>query len=618
MELLPEEVLLIILGNLDLASLLGGIGATSWYFYWLVRRDLKWLNHNLTLDRDGLEWSLDEGQETIETKVDTLIGQFAPLKRLSLKNFPCKLVSSTLQSLSRHHHEGEGCALELSGCNCGEVSLLGLPLSINKLRLLSSCENIKTRMWEEMAVMPHCLTELTIPNVPSAFLPLILHNQRQIQVLSVGELSNQLVYMICNLLKRTLKELTFIGSQLTYSGVAGLTHCKAILKSLTLRHPKFLTKYSMALMARHLHKLESLQLQFTGKMLITNPWCFDYCLDRQEQRVDALFAEADLHCLTELDLSAFHQTVEDKTVQLVCAQHLSSHCCTEQHPKRISLAHCYRVGDAGIQWLVGSCHSPAIQWLDLSNTDLTGMCFARKMPFLSSLSLDCCSSLSGVGLLYIAASCPALTYFSVSKNKQLSDADFCPAFKHGLDKLEEFNVSYANINGQCLSAFRGQVLKRLHVNSCPKVKDETGLQSMLSKNCDSLLFLDLSGTSVTGTVFCQVMVMKNLKQLLLDFCSKLNRDILKVAFSQHQVPRLKKLSLYGVTQDIGEVEKLKKLYSIKEVIWTTGQESEEEMREFSRKRGLHLTNWMVTKKHLVKGNPMMLSQVWLSSLEDRA
>ena len=62
---------------------------------------------------------------------------------------------------------------------------------------------------------------------------------------------------------------------------------------------------------------------------------------------------------------------------------------------QIDLSHCYRVTDAGVQWVVGSCHSPALLNLDLSNTSLTGNCFLRRLPHLRTLKLDCCSSLTG-------------------------------------------------------------------------------------------------------------------------------------------------------------------------------------------------------------------------------
>ncbi len=37
--------------------------------------------------------------------------------------------------------------------------------------------------------------------------------------------------------------------------------------------------------------------------------------------------------------------------------------------------------------------------------------------------------------------------------------------------------------------------------------------------------------------------------------------------------------------------------------------------EYARQRGLHLTDWMMTKNRMVKGKPFMLSPFWLRSLE---
>ena len=60
------------------------------------------------------------------------------------------------------------------------------------------------------------------------------------------------------------------------------------------------------------------------------------------------------------------------------------------------------MNDIGVQWLVGSFHSPKIKEMNLSNTELTGNTFHRMMPSLHSLILDCCSSLNGQGLYSIA------------------------------------------------------------------------------------------------------------------------------------------------------------------------------------------------------------------------
>ena len=171
----------------------------------------------------------------------------------------------------------------------------------------------------------------------------------------------------------------------------------------------------------------SLQLVWLGRLLISNPWSFEYCLDRQEQRVDELFNNGSLSHLEEINLSGFYQTVDDKIVQRMCLEHMSAQSMTEKHLSKvhknflciisyskfkynwinkfscttktitfqINLSHCYLVTDAGIQWIVGSCHSPSLRSLDLSNTDLTGNSFLRRLPQLSTLVLDCCASLSG-------------------------------------------------------------------------------------------------------------------------------------------------------------------------------------------------------------------------------
>ena len=82
------------------------------------------------------------------------------------------------------------------------------------------------------------------------------------------------------------------------------------------------------------------------------------------------------------------QTVDSNVVQLMCDVHLSSKCTMSRHLKRVNLSHCYQVGDAGVQWIVGSCHSTGITELDLSNTDMTGNCFLRRMTSLRVLKAE--------------------------------------------------------------------------------------------------------------------------------------------------------------------------------------------------------------------------------------
>ena len=97
--------------------------------------------------------------------------------------------------------------------------------------------------------------------------------------------------------------------------------------------PKNLTLYQTYFL--HFRNLRELRLFWLGKLLISNPWCFEFCHDRQEQRVDALFADGHLDQLVELDLSGFFQTVVDKTIQVLCTQHWSSESVTSKHLEKV-------------------------------------------------------------------------------------------------------------------------------------------------------------------------------------------------------------------------------------------------------------------------------------------
>lgn len=530
---------------------------------------------------------------------------------------------------------GSLCSLELFLDHCeygaSKFSLLGISLpALNGLHF-GAKDNVPTRIYQDLATWrsPQ-MTSLSLPRIPQMFVPLILANHgnvtgktpifyrtflaqlrpdlnlRQFSLtdLHIGQCTNQLIFYICRHLKH-LTKLAFTGDALSYSGIIGLLQIRDSLTSLEIKNPKNLTKYSLKLLSSHLKHIRVLKLLWDGKMLINNPWCFEYSLDREKQRIDNLFQEeSPLENLTEIELSAFYQTIDDKCVQCLCTVHLSSSSLTRQHLQKIHLKHCYRVTDAGIQWLVGSCHSPNIQHLDLSNTALTGNCFLRLMPKLTYLSLECCSSLNGQGLQNIAMSCLQLEYLSLSLNKQLNDEDLVLAFKSGLSKLKTFRADYTGINGSCFKYFKSLDLQELSLHSCQKLKDD--LASIFQARMVKLHTLDLSASNITGDFFEEPLILPNVKRLYLDFCPQichLNID---------RIEKLRQISLFG-TQNLTNLDEIKK--KIRKVVSSSGSESEVQLREYASERGLHLNNWLITKKHMVKGKPPMLSQVRLTSWE---
>ena len=59
-------------------------------------------------------------------------------------------------------------------------------------------------------------------------------------------------------------------------------------------------------------------------------------MDRDEQRIDELFQNGCLRHLEDINLSAFYQTVDDKAIQLMCLEHLSSQSMTIKHLLNVS------------------------------------------------------------------------------------------------------------------------------------------------------------------------------------------------------------------------------------------------------------------------------------------
>ena len=99
------------------------------------------------------------------------------------------------------------------------------------------------------------LKELRVPSIPSEFIPLLIKDKSHLDTLEVGEISNFLTNIICTSSQHTLKSFTFDGGQITYSGIISLFLCRGTLRELKIINPKYITKYSLAVLSRHLLNL---------------------------------------------------------------------------------------------------------------------------------------------------------------------------------------------------------------------------------------------------------------------------------------------------------------------------------------------------------------------------
>ena len=143
-----------------------------------------------------------------------------------------------------------------------------------------------------------------------------------------------------------------------------------------------------------------------------------------------------------------------------------------------------------------------------------------------------------------------------------------------------------------------------------QVKDHTGLDIFIAKNNNYIQNLDLSGTAITGSIF-KTLCLPSLNSLYLDFCQKLDSS----KFGFDHFPNLRKLSIYGsdITMEPPVMANKRNISVIK----TENNETENQIREYATKRGIRLTNWSITQKHMIKSQLPMLSQIYLTSMNDR-
>ena len=74
------------------------------------------------------------------------------------------------------------------------------------------------------------LNKMIVPELPTGFVPYIMHNKPFITHLRLGELNNPILYHICHNLQGTLQSFHFTGGSVTYSGLVSILQCTDTLK----------------------------------------------------------------------------------------------------------------------------------------------------------------------------------------------------------------------------------------------------------------------------------------------------------------------------------------------------------------------------------------------------
>ena len=139
-------------------------------------------------------------------------------------------------------------------CDCTFLQIKNSSDLIEILTFDNECK-VNTKIWQMLSFGFENLQELRIPSIPSGFIPLLIKDKSHLDTIEVGEISNFLTNIICTRSQHTLKSFTFDGGQITYSGIISLFLCQGTLRELRIINPKYITKYSLAVLSRHLLNL---------------------------------------------------------------------------------------------------------------------------------------------------------------------------------------------------------------------------------------------------------------------------------------------------------------------------------------------------------------------------
>ena len=172
-DILPEEILIEIFRNLPTSSLLCGVAQTCWSWRSIVRRESEFgfLVNDILIDGNRL------GEDNSEFVVSEILTLNSPLHCIEMRNLSKSVARSVLESVKTNSEKVK--KLSFACCDCSNISIRSLN-KIESLSFGSDC-NVPIRVLEEISVSFQHLNELKFPNIPAAFIPLILHSHPRIQ-----------------------------------------------------------------------------------------------------------------------------------------------------------------------------------------------------------------------------------------------------------------------------------------------------------------------------------------------------------------------------------------------------------------------------------------------------
>lgn len=160
--------------------------------------------------------------------------------------------------------------------------------------------------------------------------------------------------------------------------------------------------------------------------------------------------------------------------------------------KKVELRRCLDIGEKGFWWLLKHCSR--IEHFDCSeNVRITGQCLHLLNPHCHTVMVNQCSNLSDKGIERLTDKCPGVKILGISKCFQLTGASIS-RISQACTSLEKLYLAgdYPSVSSESLCHLGSlSSLQYLQMKDNLNVSDE--VLSRLSKGCQNLKFLDISG-----------------------------------------------------------------------------------------------------------------------------
>ena len=321
-----------------------------------------------------------------------------------------------------------------------------------------------------------------------------------LELISCKQLTNKGLLQIIKLCGSTLRSLDIQGTNITGENLSEFKGTLPCLENLNMRVCKQLTDYGLMqflqLCGSTLKSLNLSETNITGENLPEFKGTLP-CLENLEMGSCEQLTNKGMLYILELCGSKLRYLNISGTE--ITGENMSGYKVKLPCLEKMNMRVCKQLTDYGLMKFLQLCGS-TLKSLNLSETNITGENlteFKGTLPCLENLNLISCKQLTDNGLLLILQLCGST--------------------------LRSLDIQYANITGENLSEFKGNLpcLKNLNFGCCRQLT-ENGLLQFLKVCGSTLTSLDIEDTNITGENLSKYMsTLPCLENLNLLYCEQL-------------------------------------------------------------------------------------------------